>query len=108
MGARHRSMNSRDRRRLEARRQGAVATVPNPVLARDVDRLNALTKLKLERVRLEVEIRREVRAARRAGATWAKVGEALGVSLQAAQDRYGPYPVTKKREVKKSLQAAPH
>src|SRR5687768_872771 len=35
--------------------------------------------------------------AREAGASWASIGEALGVSTQAAHQRFGPKPVTKAR-----------
>lgn len=37
----------------------------------------------------ERELRRTVVEARRAGATWREVGEVLGVSRQAAYDRFG-------------------
>jgi hypothetical protein len=35
--------------------------------------------------------------AREAGASWASIGEALGVSTQAAHQRFGPKPVSKAR-----------
>ena len=35
--------------------------------------------------------------AREAGASWASIGEALGVSTQAAHQRFGPKPAAKSR-----------
>ena len=35
--------------------------------------------------------------AREAGASWSSIGEALGVSTQAAHQRFGPKPTTKSR-----------
>jgi hypothetical protein len=35
-----------------------------------------------------------VQDARAAGSTWAEIGTALGTSRQAAQERYGPAPLT--------------
>ena len=35
--------------------------------------------------------------AREAGASWASIGEALGVTTQAAHQRFGPKPVAKSR-----------
>ena len=82
----------REIKRVANRKAGAVVRVPNSVLVQDVKLLNGLTKMKLELVTLEGAIRRDVRAARRAGATWQKIGRAVGVSTQAASRRWGPYP----------------
>jgi hypothetical protein len=71
----------------------AVGRVPSVQLRRDVELLNALSALKAERVSIEAEVTRHVRAARRAGASWERIGAALGVTTQAAQKRWGPYPV---------------
>jgi hypothetical protein len=41
------------------------------------------------RVALEREIRTAIYVGRKAGLSWSAIGEALGVSKQAAQQRYG-------------------
>lgn len=48
-----------------------------------------LAELELARRALEAEMDAEVRAMREAGDTWARVGACLGVTRQAAQQRYG-------------------
>ena len=50
-----------------------------------VELLAAATEL----ARAEEGVGRAVRAARGAGASWAEVGDALGTSRQAAQQRFG-------------------
>jgi hypothetical protein len=48
-----------------------------------------LPALARERDAVEQSIRLQVATARDAGASWAEIGRALGVSKQAAQQRYG-------------------
>lgn len=48
-----------------------------------------LTQAVLQRIRAEREIVDAVARAREKGSTWATIGEILGTSAQAAQQRYG-------------------
>lgn len=70
----------------------AVAPDPVPALRDQLDRWDALAAVqktaqseRMVRVRLD----RSVIAARRQGVTWVELGQALGVSPQAVQKRYG-------------------
>lgn len=49
-----------------------------------------LRRAALTRARSEREVVDAVRAARSAGIPWSKIGEILGTSAQAAQQRYSP------------------
>jgi hypothetical protein len=51
--------------------------------------LEALANQRRHRESIEVGVRRSVGKAREAGATWAEIGRALGVTQQAASKRYG-------------------
>jgi hypothetical protein len=73
------------------------AHMPTKSLRRDVSLLNVLTLLKQNRRELDQEIERQVRAARRAGASWERIGEALGVTASACEKRWGPYPLDQSR-----------
>lgn len=53
------------------------------------DYAHDLTLLAHERAMVDAQIRRVVEYARRAGQTWGDIGAALGVTKQAAQQRYG-------------------
>jgi hypothetical protein len=83
----------------EGRRRGgsrvplAAVKVPNKKLVGEVSILNLITERRAEIVAAEQDIRRNVRAARRAGVSWGPIGEALGVTRQSALERFGPYPV---------------
>jgi hypothetical protein len=62
---------------------------PNPVDARDASHMRRIIAA-AERVGdAEDELRAAVKAAREAGDTWAVIGLALGVSRQAAFQRFG-------------------
>ncbi|MCU0268045.1 MAG: hypothetical protein MUF83_05290 [Acidimicrobiales bacterium] len=49
-----------------------------------------LRRAALARARSERHVAEAVIAARRAGLPWKRIGEQLGTSAQAAQQRYGP------------------
>jgi hypothetical protein len=49
-----------------------------------------LRRAALDRARSERQIRDAVAEARRAGLSWKRIGAELGISAQAAQQRYGP------------------
>ncbi len=49
-----------------------------------------LRRAALARARSELHIAEAVGEARRAGMTWKRIGIQLGISAQAAQQRYGP------------------
>ena len=49
-----------------------------------------LRRAALARARSELQIAEAVGKARRAGMTWKRIGNQLGISAQAAQQRYGP------------------
>ncbi len=53
-----------------------------------VDPLDALAELSQAGVELEVLLRDQVAAARRGGASWAQIGERLGMSRQSAWEYY--------------------
>ena len=55
----------------------------------DISALGRLAELALDRRELESQIGATVGDARRAGRSWAQIGAALGVTKQAAQQRYG-------------------
>jgi hypothetical protein len=67
--------------------------VPSKSLKGDVAILNMLTAIKQESSDLDAKLTREVRRARRAGVSWERIGAALGITVQAASQRWGPYPV---------------
>lgn len=48
-----------------------------------------LRRAALARARSERQIRNAVEAARRAGISWKRIGAELGITAQAAQQRYG-------------------
>jgi hypothetical protein len=49
-----------------------------------------LRRAAVARARSERQIAEAVGGARRAGMTWKRIGHQLGISAQAAQQRYGP------------------
>lgn len=49
-----------------------------------------LRRAALARSRSERQVAEAVVAARRAGLSWKRIGEQIGVSAQASQQRYGP------------------
>lgn len=49
-----------------------------------------LRRAALARARSERQISEAVGAARRAGISWKRIGAELGITAQAAQQRYGP------------------
>jgi hypothetical protein len=51
-----------------------------------------LRRAALARARSERQISEAVAAARRAGISWKRIGNELGISAQAAQQRYGAVP----------------
>ena len=51
---------------------------------------HVLRRAALARARSERQISDAVDAARRAGISWKRIGAELGVTAQAAQQRYGP------------------
>lgn len=53
-----------------------------------------LRRAVIARARSERQVADAVVAARRAGLSWARIGKELGVSAQAAQQRYGPVEAT--------------
>lgn len=55
------------------------------------DYLDTVSRVVARRNALEREIAVCVSAARAAGVPWSRIGEALGVSKQAAQQRYGAH-----------------
>jgi hypothetical protein len=61
---------------------------PEPTDERSVEEY-MLRRAALARARSERQIVEAIAAARAAGLSWARVGEILGTSAQAAQQRYG-------------------
>ena len=61
---------------------GPVKTEPNPVVLDDLERLRAL------RDNVESMIVKAVTEARRKGVSWYDIGPALGVTRQAATEKY--------------------
>ena len=49
-----------------------------------------LRRAALARARTERQVSEAVSVARRAGMSWKRIGAELGISAQAAQQRYGP------------------
>lgn len=49
-----------------------------------------LRRAALARARTERQVSEAVALARRAGISWKRIGNELGISAQAAQQRYGP------------------
>lgn len=62
---------------------------------KEVAGVSGLQVLKVQRDSTARAIDVEVRRARRAGVSWREIGEALGVTQQAASRRWGPYPTIK-------------
>jgi len=54
-----------------------------------LDGMAELQRLAAERAAIDAAIAREVRAMRAAGFSWSAIGAELGISKQAAQQRYG-------------------
>lgn len=76
---------------LAAGQQAAEQFERGEVDLRPVDSLSpemALSLLRWQRRRVEEQTRREVDRAREAGMSWRRIGEALGVSAQAARQRF--------------------
>lgn len=63
---------------------------PADVELADTAALRAIAELAAQRNEVEHDLISAVRAARRNGRSWAEIGAMLGVSKQAAQQKYGP------------------
>lgn len=59
--------------------------------------ISALEELRRDQKALAKKKERLVRAARRDGASWAAIGDALGVTQQTISAQFGPYPKDKPR-----------
>lgn len=64
---------------------------PNPADAHDASHLRRIIAAKEAVQTAESELRAAVNAARAAGDTWAAIGVALGITRQAAFQRFGPH-----------------
>lgn len=88
--ARDRSRSRERQRQAAAERQvdRAVldAGVEAPGRRSDVD---TVRRLAMERAGLQLRLDEVIRRARAGGATWQELGQALGVTPQAVQKRYG-------------------
>ena len=94
--------SARDRRRQLDRLGGsATKPVPSRELRQDVALLNAIAAQKRGIEAAEKTLTKYVRQARRAGVTWTRIGEALGITQQSASERWGPYPVDKSKPPRK-------
>lgn len=89
---------------LTGKRVSPLAHVPSKALRGDVAILNMLTAIKQQSKDLELQLGREVRRARRAGVSWARIGEALGVTDDACRLRWGPYPVDAPRVPRRKVE----
>jgi hypothetical protein len=69
--------------------------VPNKKLVGEVSILNLIAESKAGVIAAEQDLRRNVRAARRAGVPWGTIGAAMGVTKSSASERFGPYPIAK-------------
>jgi hypothetical protein len=58
-------------------------------LPKDVNKLDYLNVLRQARATVDAETSSEVAKLRDAGASWSEIGTALGISKQAAQQKYG-------------------
>jgi hypothetical protein len=85
---------ARDKRALVASGEPGRANthMPTKSVTADVALLNIITAIKRDQGMLEKELRVKVRAARRAGVSWQRIGAALGVTRQSVEERFGPYP----------------
>lgn len=64
----------------------------DPSLAHDLDPAEGkLIRNAIERALCEQRIAQDVVDARQAGISWKKIGATLGISAQAAQQRYGSF-----------------
>lgn len=64
---------------------------PNPADARDASRIRRIIAATEALQAAESELRAAVHAARGAGDTWAAIGVALGITRQAAFQRFGQH-----------------
>ena len=62
---------------------------PEDLRVADTDALRAIAELADQRHRVDTELTRAVRSARRVHRSWSEIGTMLGVSKQAAQRKYG-------------------
>ena len=76
--------------RAEAFETWADSVHPADLEPADTRALQAITRLTDLRKEIEAAIFDAVCGARRTGHTWSEIGVMLGVSKQAAQQRYGP------------------
>lgn len=88
------SCTTRDERSRGRRRGGAASTVrtlhtPPPESLPLDDLLATLPTLAADAVRAEVRLRERVTLLRDRRATWAEIGASLGVTRQAAWERFG-------------------
>ena len=62
---------------------------PNPADARDASHMRAIIAARQAVENAETQLHAAVKAARAAGDTWAAIGVALGITRQAAFQRFG-------------------
>jgi hypothetical protein len=77
-----------DRRKASAWQVSMALPVDAASAANDIDPLVMLTMLAYGRARTEDKISEVVRVCRDNGKSWTKIGQILGVSKQAAWERY--------------------
>jgi hypothetical protein len=78
-----------------------MAPAPEEVAATET-LMNSLSATNQERTQAETRMAELVVTARLRGVEWKRIGVALGVSTQAAQQRFGPLVRAAEREAKKT------
>lgn len=76
------TVGTSDRGPVSPHRRTRATTAQDPILA-------LLARVPDERIAVEARARSLVVDARERGASWAQIGAALGISRQAAHERYG-------------------